>query len=130
MVEESDGDLMGDGVNVAARLEQLGPPGGVLVSGAAYDQLRGKLDLPLDFAGDQRVKNISQPVRTSNVRIKGTKPAWQLRAWAAPVSVIGVRGDRYSHSRRGWRLVVATNGGRPGDQTRYCCAPFRQHWRR
>src|SRR5215217_5686330 len=42
-------DLLGDGVNVAARLEQLCWPGGVLISGTAYDQLQGKLDLPLDF---------------------------------------------------------------------------------
>ncbi|MGH6931992.1 MAG: adenylate/guanylate cyclase domain-containing protein, partial [Dongiaceae bacterium] len=72
-------DLLGDGVNVAARLEQLSPPGGVLVSGTAYDQLRGKLELPLDFAGDQRVKNISQPVRTYSVRLEGTKRVWGLR---------------------------------------------------
>ena len=58
-----DGDVYGDGVNVAARLEQLAEPGGVMVSGTAYDHLQGKLDWPLDFAGDQQVKNISCPVR-------------------------------------------------------------------
>ena len=63
-------DLLGDGVNIAARLEQLCPAGGVLVSGTACHQLRGKLDLPVDFAGDQRVKNISQPVRTYSIRIE------------------------------------------------------------
>jgi TolB-like protein/class 3 adenylate cyclase len=72
-------DLLGDGVNVAARLEQLSPPGGVLVSGTAYDQLRGKLNLPIDFAGEQRVKNISQPVRTYSVRMEGAKRDWSLR---------------------------------------------------
>src|SRR6185369_15299182 len=45
------GDLLGDGVNVAARLEQLCPAGGVLISGTAYDHMKGKLDLPLDFTG-------------------------------------------------------------------------------
>ena len=45
VVVESE-DLLGDGVNVAARLEQLCPPGGVLISAATYDQLSGKLDLP------------------------------------------------------------------------------------
>ena len=45
VVVEGDGDLLGDGVNVAARLEQLCEPGGVLISGTAYDQLQGKLDL-------------------------------------------------------------------------------------
>jgi adenylate cyclase len=81
-------DLLGDGVNVAARLEQLCEPGGVLVSGAAYDQLQGKLDLTLDFVGEQRVKNISRPVRTYRVRLKGSRPSLRLhvrrfRRWAA-----------------------------------------------
>ena len=78
-------DLLGDGVNVAARLEQLCPPGGVLVSGTAYDQLQGKLDLPLDDAGEQQVKNISRPVRTYSVRLDGVKRAplrlRRLRRW-------------------------------------------------
>lgn len=52
------GDLLGEGVNVAARPEHLCDPGGVLISGAAFDQLRGKLDLPLDYVGEQHVKNI------------------------------------------------------------------------
>jgi TolB-like protein/class 3 adenylate cyclase len=78
VVVEGD-DLLGDGVNIAARLEQLAPPGGILVSGTAYDQLRGKLDLPLDFAGDQHVKNISQRVRTYSVRLNGAKRIWGLR---------------------------------------------------
>ncbi|WP_262300077.1 tetratricopeptide repeat protein [Microvirga sesbaniae] len=73
-------DLLGDGVNVAARLEQLCEPGGVLVSGAAYDQLQGKLDLTLDFVGEQRVKNISRPVRTYRVRLHGLRPSLRLHA--------------------------------------------------
>ena len=63
------GEPQGDGVNVAARLEQLCPPGGVLVSGTIYDQLHGKLDRPLDFAGERRVKNINRPIRTYLVRL-------------------------------------------------------------
>jgi len=43
-------DLLGDSVNVAARLEQLCIPSGIMISGTAYDQLKGKLGLPLDFA--------------------------------------------------------------------------------
>src|SRR5690242_19278146 len=68
---ESDGDLYGDGVNVAARLEQLAEPGGVVVSGTAYDHLQGKLELPLEFAGEQRVKNIERLVRAYRVRMDG-----------------------------------------------------------
>ena len=71
-------DLLGDGVNVAARLEQLCPPGGVLVSGTAYDQMKGKLGIPLDFVGAQQIKNISEPVRTYSVRMEGVKRGWRL----------------------------------------------------
>ncbi|MDX8538606.1 tetratricopeptide repeat protein [Mesorhizobium abyssinicae] len=78
VVVEGD-DLFGDGVNVAARLEQLAPPGGVLISGTAYDQMRGKVGLPLDNMGEQRVKNISEPVRTYSVRMDGAPRAWKLR---------------------------------------------------
>ncbi len=70
VVVEGD-DLLGDGVNVAARLEQLCEPGGVLVSGTAYDHLQGRLGLPLEFVGEQRVKNIERPVRTYRVRVDG-----------------------------------------------------------
>ena len=70
VVVEGD-DLLGDGVNVAARLEQLCEPGGVLVSGTAYDQLQGKLGLPLEFTGEQKVKNIERPVRAYRVRLDG-----------------------------------------------------------
>jgi TolB-like protein/class 3 adenylate cyclase len=70
VVVEGD-DLLGDGVNVAARLEQLCDPGGVLISGTAYDHMQGKLNLPLDFAGQQRVKNIARPVPAYRVRMPG-----------------------------------------------------------
>ena len=76
VVVEAD-DLLGDGVNVAARLEQLCVPGGIMISGTAYDQLQGKLGLPLDFTGEQRVKNISRPVRTYAVRLDGSAPGWR-----------------------------------------------------
>ena len=61
VVEEADGDLMGDGVNIAARLESVAEPGGMLISGAAYDQLQGKLDVPAAFVGEQKLKNRRRP---------------------------------------------------------------------
>ncbi|MFO1075970.1 MAG: adenylate/guanylate cyclase domain-containing protein, partial [Geminicoccaceae bacterium] len=67
-------DLLGDGVNVAARLEQLCEPGGVLVSGTAFDHLQGRLGLPLEFTGEQQVKNIAWPVRAYRVRLDGGRP--------------------------------------------------------
>ena len=68
VVIEGD-DLLGDGINVAARLQQVCEPGGVLISGAAYDQLKGKLDLAIEPGGRQRLKNISEPVRVYRVRM-------------------------------------------------------------
>jgi len=63
-----DGDIFGDGVNVAARLEALAEPGGVCVSGTVRDQIRGKLPYPLDDRGEQGVKNIALPVRVYALR--------------------------------------------------------------
>jgi len=57
------GDIFGDGVNVAARLEALAEPGGICVSGTVRDQIRDKLPYPLEDRGDQDVKNIARPVR-------------------------------------------------------------------
>ena len=67
-----DDDLLGDGVNVAARLEQLCPPGGVLISGSAYDHLSGKLDVRFEYAGEQRLKNIARPVRAYQMVLAGS----------------------------------------------------------
>ncbi|RDJ05568.1 adenylate/guanylate cyclase domain-containing protein [Rhizobium grahamii] len=58
-----DDDLLGDGINVAARLEQICPPGSVLITGSAYDQLLGKIDVDFEYAGEQQLKNISRPVK-------------------------------------------------------------------
>jgi TolB-like protein/class 3 adenylate cyclase/Tfp pilus assembly protein PilF len=57
------GDIYGDGVNVAARLEGLAPPGGVCISDVVHQMVRGRLDLAFEDLGDQQVKNIAQPVR-------------------------------------------------------------------
>lgn len=62
-VIEKDGDLIGDGVNIAARLQSLAPPGGIFFSGTIFDQIEGKLDLKFVDTGEQHVKNISRPVR-------------------------------------------------------------------
>jgi adenylate cyclase len=70
-----DGDLFGDGVNIAARLEGLAAPGGILISGTAYDQVEGKLPLALAFAGEQRLKNIERSVRTYRIDLAGLPKA-------------------------------------------------------
>jgi class 3 adenylate cyclase len=78
-------DLLGDGVNVAARLEQLSEPGGVLVSGTAYDHLRGKLGrLLLEFAGERHLKNIDRTVRIYRVRLDDAHAASPARSQRRP----------------------------------------------
>ena len=63
-------DLLGDGVNVAARLETLAEPGGICISSSVYDQITGKLDLGFQDIGEQALKNISRPIRV--YRVSGT----------------------------------------------------------
>ncbi len=69
VVCDEDGDLHGDGVNIAARLESVAEPGGIVVSGTAYDHLQGKLDCGFAFLGDLRLKNIERPVRAYRVAL-------------------------------------------------------------
>jgi adenylate cyclase len=63
VVEESDGDLMGDGVNIAARLEAAAEPGGVCLSEDAYRHVKGRVDVAASDLGPTRLKNIAEPVR-------------------------------------------------------------------
>jgi adenylate cyclase len=67
-----DGDIFGDGVNVAARLEALAEPGGICVSRVVRDQVRDKLDLVFEDLGEQQVKNIARPVHVYRVSIDET----------------------------------------------------------
>ena len=63
--------IFGDGVNIAARLEAIAEPGGICISGEAYDQLKRKLELEFQFLGEKSVKNISEPVRAYRVVVDG-----------------------------------------------------------
>ena len=69
IVEESDGDLMGDGVNIAARLEGVCAPGGVCLSEDAYRQVKGRLDLPVRDLGPTQLKNIAEPIRVYSLEV-------------------------------------------------------------
>src|SRR5580698_3915525 len=60
-------DLMGDGVNVAARLQTAAEPGGICLSGSVHDQIRNKLSLSFQSLGEKSYKNIQQPVRTFSI---------------------------------------------------------------
>jgi adenylate cyclase len=69
VVEESDGDLMGDGVNIAARLEGTAKPGGICLSEQAYWQVKGRLDLSVTDLGPTRFKNIAEPIRVYSLEV-------------------------------------------------------------
>jgi TolB-like protein/class 3 adenylate cyclase len=75
VVEESDGDLMGDGVNIAARLEGIADPGGICLSEDAYRQVRDRLKEPFINLGEKELKNIARPVRVYAVKTGAPPPA-------------------------------------------------------
>jgi TolB-like protein/class 3 adenylate cyclase len=93
IVEESDGDLMGDGVNIAARLEGVCEPGGICLSSAAYEQVRDKLKREFVDLGEKQLKNIARPVR----------------AYALSAAAIAASADQQPSTRP---ATVATAGGR------------------
>jgi adenylate cyclase len=90
VVEESDGDLMGDAVNIAARLEGVARPGGICLSEQAYGQVKGRLDLKVADLGPAQLKNIAEPIRVYSLEVgipeqaKPAKPAEPVTSAAAP----------------------------------------------
>jgi len=78
IVEESDGDLMGDGVNIAARLEGIAQPGAICLSEDAYRQVKARLNLSVSDLGETQLKNIADPIRVYSLEVAvagGPKPA-------------------------------------------------------
>jgi adenylate cyclase len=84
-----DGDIFGDGVNIAARLEALAEPGGICVSAAAHDQVRDRLDIGFEDLGEQQVKNIARPVRVYSVgsRSSGLQASERQPVLSAPATL-------------------------------------------
>jgi len=81
VVEESDGDLMGDGVNIAARLEGIAKPGAICLSEDAYRQVKGRLDLTVSDLGQTELKNIAEPIKVYSLEVGAS-----ARAAAAPAA--------------------------------------------
>jgi len=69
VVEEADGDLMGDGINIAARLEGIAKPGAICLSEDAYRQVKGRLDLAVTDLGTKELKNIAEPIRVYSLEV-------------------------------------------------------------
>jgi adenylate cyclase len=84
-------DILGDGVNVAARLEQIAEPGGVCLSGSAYDHVRGRVEANFIDLGEQRLKNIAEPVRAYSLSEEAVGIAPAPSPGAPPSRTRGVR---------------------------------------
>ena len=88
------GDIFGDGVNVAARLEGLAKPGGICIADDAHRQVRGKFDVTFEDGGEQQLKNIARPVRVFRVALDDTRPAKPI--WPRQNAAPAVRRDWWS----------------------------------
>ena len=84
VVEESDGDLMGDGVNIASRLEGVAEPGAICLSEDAYRQVKSRLDLSISDLGETRLKNIAEPIRVYSLQVGGAAQTAAQAPTAAP----------------------------------------------
>jgi adenylate cyclase len=103
VVEEADGDLMGDGVNIAARLEGIAAPGAICLSEDAYRQVKGRLDLPVIDLGPTQLKNIAEPIRVYSLQVgvpAQAKPA-------EPVTLVTPAAPTPQRGRFGLSLLAA-----------------------
>ena len=87
-----EGDLLGDGVNVAARIQTVAEPGGICISGSVYDQIQNKLSLQFRPLGEQQFKNVGQPVRTFTITHgeAGALPSSMRRIGANTMCTLGI----------------------------------------
>ena len=120
VVEESDGDLMGDGINIAARLEGVAEPGAICLSEQAYWQVKSRLDLKVSDIGPVQLKNIAEPVRVYSLEVgKGAEAKPTKSGTAAPTlrkrRLGGCAGRRFRGAGGGGhrRNVVALNANWP-----------------
>lgn len=131
-------DLHGDGVNVAARLEPLADPGGICISATVHEHVQAKLPYPFEDRGEQRVKNISTPVRIYMigpdtiaqlpVAVAAARMRWSTWRWCAAALAIGLLGGAAVWTP--WRNLPPTDGARmqaglPGVPATTVAAPVR-----
>ncbi len=122
VVEEADGDLMGDGVNIAARLEGIAKPGAICLSEDAYRQVKGRLDLAVIDLGPIQLKNIAEPIRVYSLEIGAPAQARPAPTSApeksAPTAPIDGRlAIRQHRRRRGARAFRRWRHREPDDRS-------------
>ena len=123
VVEESDGDLMGDGVNIAARLESIAEPGAICLSEDAYRQVRGRLDLAVTDLGQTQLKNIAEPIRVYSLQVgvpaqakpamPTGPPAAKRRSALAPLAA-GIAALLIMIAGSGWYFLAGGRSTPPG----------------
>ena len=87
VVEESDGDLMGDGVNIASRLEGVAAPGAICLSEDAYRQVKARLDLSVSDLGNTQLKNIADPIRIFSLQVEKIAEVKAETTFEAPAAL-------------------------------------------
>jgi adenylate cyclase len=110
VVEESDGDLMGDGVNIAARLEGICKPGAVCLSEDAYRQVRGRLELAVADLGPTQLKNIAEPIRVYSLEVGApaqAKPSEPKRRLSPALIAIGIAALAVLAAASAWYFLAA-----------------------
>jgi adenylate cyclase len=121
VVEEDDGDLMGDGVNIAARLEGVAQPGAICLSEDAYRQVKSRLEMNVSDLGATALKNIADPVRVYSVEVgkpkptaakepKPASPSWRVPAAAAIAALVIVGAAAAWYLTIGKTAIVASSG--------------------
>jgi adenylate cyclase len=130
VVEESDGDLMGDGVNIAARLEGVAKPGAICLSEDAYRQVRARLDLKVSDLGMTPLKNIVEPMRIYSLEVgapaehrpaspppaEAAKPAQMKRGWGAAPLAAGLATLLMLAAAGAW-ITIGGRGSSPAEPT-------------
>ena len=116
VVEEADGDLMGDGVNIAARLEGIAEPGAICLSEDAYRQVSGRLDMAVTDLGPTQLKNIERSIRVYSLRVgvpAQAKPATEAKPHAEETFDALAADRRDRRARRGRGRNMAFPRGKP-----------------
>ena len=126
VVEESDGDLMGDAVNIAARLEGIAKPGAICLSEDAYRQIKGRLEMEVSDLGATQLKNIAEPVRAYLVEVgrpdeplkQRSAPRHRLVAALATLAILVVAGAA------GWYRIAGNSSTAAGSSTTPTASSF------
>jgi TolB-like protein/class 3 adenylate cyclase/Flp pilus assembly protein TadD len=116
IIVDDTGDIFGDGVNVAARLETLGIPGGICISAPVYESIHKKLDVKFDDLGGQKVKNISTPIHAYDIRWKGEagKPDERVGELTSKPKPLGLIAGGAVAAAALIGIVIWQIGGEPG----------------